>query len=245
MGEGGFGVGGRFPDLGDLGPLGPEEWRALRSLNRAYVDLGQEWESARAQSERLSVKVDLIEGYAGTAAPAHHLAAMHEVCGQAIGYEERVGAAAWRYASAAAVLGMAVMDRLLDGRPPLTDDALESLGDHEPTLGLLKRTCGERYGRLIASTESRCGNQSESQRTLLALLSDVEYDLCDADTYNVPLNSLEIDACRLTHIPDNGVEPTWTPLLRPFLNLAESIPYSIAWWVERHTAPAPAPAPAP
>ncbi|MFI9240824.1 hypothetical protein [Streptomyces sp. NPDC053079] len=40
--------GGLFPELTELGPLSEHEWEALRSLNRAYVDLRQEWESACA-----------------------------------------------------------------------------------------------------------------------------------------------------------------------------------------------------
>ena len=106
----------RFPDLRDLGPLSGVEWETLRSLNRACVDLEQEWEAARAQAGRAITRSEVAEGYTEDSEFRYHVAAVDEACEPAAQYERRISEITWRYASASALLGITVLDR--SSHPP-------------------------------------------------------------------------------------------------------------------------------
>ncbi|MFF1745228.1 hypothetical protein [Streptomyces mirabilis] len=50
------------------------------------------------------------------------------------------------------------------------------------------------------------------------------------------LNAVEIDARQLSVVSPDDQDPFWDNLLKPMLSLAESIPYAIARWLDRHGA---------
>ena len=76
--------------------------------------------------------------------------AVDAVYAQVLINQRRIGEIAWRYASAAVVLGAAVMDRLLDGRPALSPVLVEHLAGQESHLGDLRDSCDGSYARLIS-----------------------------------------------------------------------------------------------
>ncbi|MGW7617495.1 hypothetical protein ACWGLG_16840 [Streptomyces antimycoticus] len=117
----------RFPDLRDLGSLSGVEWETLRSLNRACVDLQQEWEAARVQTGRAMARMEVTEGYTEHSRFRYHAAAMDAAYDPAAQYERRISEITWRYASASMLLGITVLDRLVSGRPPLNPSVVKQL----------------------------------------------------------------------------------------------------------------------
>lgn len=103
----------RFPDLQDLGPLSGVEWETLRSLNRACVDLEQEWEAARVQAGRAAARSEVAEGYTEDSEFRYHVAAVDEACEPAAQYERRISEITWRYASASVLLGIQQYDQIV------------------------------------------------------------------------------------------------------------------------------------
>lgn len=229
-------MGSRFPDLVELGPLTATEWDTLRSLNRAYIDLRQEWETARAVSGRLMAKVELTEGYTEDSPYQHHLEAVDAACSHAIVFEQRIGEIAWHHASAAVVLGMTVLDRLLSGGPPLSDATVKRLAGKEATLGELSQVCGAPYDRMLAMREDVLGTEAQARAELHGLLKAAYYNVTHTHFNGRRPSEAEARAFRLTVVSEDGVDGYWEELLAPVLRLAESLPYAISWWLDRHGA---------
>ncbi|MFI2241202.1 hypothetical protein [Streptomyces chrestomyceticus] len=221
-----------------LEPVTAHEWQTLLSLNRAYVDMRHAWEAACCLTDGLMTKMELTAGYVGDDQRyPHHLAALKEMLQPANTYEWQVGALTWRYASAAAVLGMAVMDRLAQQLPPLEPRLVEELARFEPSLGELKKACGAPYERLISvRDDDRYGTETKTRESLVNALSVAEYNLEHTDIGGRRLSAAEIDECQLSVVSQDGQEPFWQDLLKPVLDWAESVPYSIAFWLDRHSA---------
>jgi hypothetical protein len=221
-----------------LGPVTAHEWKTLRSLNQACVDLRHEWEAARVLTDGLMVKIELTEGYANDDRRyRHHLTALDQLYRPADAYERQVGTLAWQYASAAVVLGMAVMDRLICDRPPIAPELVEELAAHEPSLGTLKEACGAAYERMIAArNDDHYGTEAKARENLLSALGAAEYNVEHTDFGGRRLNAVEIDACQLSVVSQDDQDPLWDNLLDPMLGLAEAIPYSVALWLDRHSS---------
>ncbi|MGP4091024.1 hypothetical protein [Streptomyces sp. KR55] len=202
------------------------------------MDLRHEWEAACVQTDGLMVKLEVTEGYTDPDRRyRHHLTALNELYRPADAYERHASALAWRYASAAAVLGMAVMDRLIGDRPPLAPELVEEMATHEPTLGTLKESCDAPYERLIAArADDHYGTEAKARENLLGLLGAAEYNVEHTDIGGRRLNPAEIEACQLSVVSPDDQDPFWDNLLKPMLSLAESVPYAIARWLDRQDA---------
>ena len=122
---------GRFPDRELPGPAGSAEWQTLLSLNRAYLDLRQEWEAACAATAGLYVWAEGMDGYTESEPYRHHVAAIDAVAALAYDHQRRIGEVTWRYASAAVALGSAVMGA---GRGPRGVDGRGGLPRRPPRL---------------------------------------------------------------------------------------------------------------
>ncbi|MFF2519166.1 hypothetical protein [Streptomyces sp. NPDC058086] len=130
-----------------------------------------------------------------------------------------------------------VLDRLIGDRPPLAPELVEELATHEPTLGTLKEACDASYERLIAArADDHYGTEAKARENLIALLGAAEYNTEHTDIGGRRLNAVEIDACQLSVVSPDDQDPFWDNLLKPMLSLAESIPYAIARWLDRHGA---------
>ncbi|WP_438453291.1 hypothetical protein [Streptomyces asiaticus] len=219
----------RFPDLQDLGPLSEVEWETLRSLNRACVDLEQEWEAARVQASRAMTRLEVAEGYTEDGGFRYHVAAVDEVSEPAAQYERQISEITWRYASASALLGITVLDRLVSGRPPLNRSVVKQLASTEPTLGQLQEAFSIPSSRLRAARGAKEQQFGEEQRELLlAGLKGAYYNVTHQEVDGRRRSREEADGCRLTVASEEGMDPFWDHLLEPVLHLAESLPYEIS-----------------
>ncbi|MGW2328241.1 hypothetical protein ACWC5C_21080 [Streptomyces sp. NPDC001700] len=222
----------RFPDLRELGPLSVLEWETLRSLNRACVDLRQEWKSACTQIGRAATRMELTEDYAQHSGFFHHLEAVNAAYEAASDYEWRVSRITWRYASASALLGIRVLDRLVSGQPPLAPSLVKQLASTEPTLGQLSEAFSLVPSRLRAAQDAGDQQRDTVEYELLtAAMRRVYYDVTHQSAADRGRTAKEADECRLTLVSEPDVDPLWEYLLEPVLQLAERLPYDISWWL--------------
>lgn len=233
-------AGGRLPELIGLGPLSRPEWDAVRSLVLASLDLRQEWELACGHVDALMTKYDVVGEYCGSSPWLQfHSAALAEAVQAATGHEYELGAVAWRYAGTAAVVAMAVMDRLLCGRPPLTPEQLAALTESEPTLGALKEAAGEPYARMIAAKkQDSYGTEAKARLELLGLLEGTAAEMLAERFEGRHLTRAEVDGSRLGPAQIDGMEPWWTDLLKPVSAFAEEAAHAVVWWANDAQAPA-------
>ncbi|MGA5135102.1 hypothetical protein ACPCTO_35500 [Streptomyces olivoreticuli] len=225
-------MGAFFPELKKLGPVKEAEWETLRSLNRAYTDLRGEWESAKALTGNLMTKLELVKDYTEHTPFDHHAEALHEAYHFAHAYEREISATTWRYASAGAVLGVMVAERLASGRPPLRTDSVRAVAGEEPTLAQLRQAVAVRHDQLLTDRDADLFDGGEERRRALIRGVEGAYE-CVMDTQTTGLRRTEEEAgaCRLTDVSPEGTEPFWIDLLEPVLILAESVPSTIARWL--------------
>lgn len=228
-------MGLRFPDLKVLGPLSEVEWQALRSLGRACVDVCAEWDIACTASAGLVTRLDLVEDYAGQGPFLHHVVAVREVWRQASVHERRMGEIAWRYVSAAVVLGAEVLDRLLAGRAALSAELVDHLAGHEATLDALSAACDGTYARLIAArNDDRFGTEGDSRKQLLALLDRAYSNVAHMQGDGRVLTREEASQWQLIAASKEDTDPLWEDLLTPMLDYAENLLFQIAYRIDHH-----------
>lgn len=226
---------GRFPGLAVPGPVSPVEWQALWSLNRVCVDMEQEWEAACTVTAGLGVKTDMIDNYTPSDPYRHHVAAIDAVYALALTSERRIGEIAWRYASAAVVLGAAVMDRLLDAQPALSPVLVEHLAGNEACLGDLREACDGTYARLISERgDDTSGTEAEMRNSLLGGIRSAYYNVTRTEVDGQHPTEEQADNLQLVSVSREDTDPLWEDLLTPVLNYAEALPFHIAHWVRRH-----------
>ncbi|MFD8998164.1 hypothetical protein [Streptomyces abikoensis] len=112
---------------------------------------------------------------------------MHEAYHAACAYERQISASTWRYASAAAVLGVMVTDRLAAGRPPLSGETVGAVADEEPALAQLRQTVAVRHDQML--TEDEDGLQGGERRRALVQGVESAYD-CVMDDLLEPVLDL-------------------------------------------------------
>ncbi|MEV0117653.1 hypothetical protein AB0H77_31170 [Streptomyces sp. NPDC050844] len=231
---------GGGPDLDDLGPLSEGEWAALRSLHHAYVEMEQELAAARAMAGRLSARAELASDGQGGPCP-YYADAVGDLWGEALHYERKAGELAWRYASAAVVLGVSVWHRLATQQPPLTEQVVASLASREPTLGELKGALKGLYAEVIA-TQPDSGERPVDQEVHEALLSGIDracinltHILIGGRWVMTRPAAEPLDKPLTTAYPESA-DPLWDDLIRSALYLSEQLPYDIASWIDRSQA---------
>jgi hypothetical protein len=229
---------GRFPDRELPGPVSAVEWQTLLSLNRAYLDLRQEWEAACAATASLYVPADGIDGYSESEPYRHHVAAIDAVAALAYDHQRRIGEVTWRYTSAAVVLGAAVMDRLLTGAPALNPVLVEHLAGQEACLRDLQEACDGPYERLITERDDDpYGTDAQARQDLLAGLKGAYYNVTHTMVDGRYPSESEAGDMQLVAASEEDTDPLWEDLLAPVVQYAESLPFHIAHWVRRHSAP--------
>lgn len=228
----------RFPGRAVPGPVSSVEWQTLLSLNRACLDLREEWETACAATGGLYVRADAIDGYTESVPYRHHVAAIDAVASLAYTNQRRIGEITWRYASAAVVLGAAAMDRLLAGSSALSPVLVEHLAGHEARLGDLREACDGTYARLITERDDDTyGTEAKAREGLLAGLRSAYYNVTHTMVDGRYPSEAEADSVQLVGASAEDTDPLWEDLLTPVLEYAESLPFHIAHWVHRHSAP--------
>ncbi|MCQ8836462.1 hypothetical protein [Streptomyces malaysiensis] len=224
-----------FPVFTEDAPLAALEIEALRALHVTLQDLRHEYNSALAVTHRSYRLEENAEVYTQGGALAHHPDALHELSRLADHYERGVGLLTWRHASAAAVLGTSILDRVVSGRPTFTAAAVTALCE-EPTLGQLRDALSIPCTDLLVAREPAFRDRHEEERHLL--LRAVEGIIeCAAELgEGVPEDAAALWAGRLTEFDRLGTDPLYEGVLGRLLPFAEQLPYEISWYLKQARA---------
>ncbi|MFI1606961.1 hypothetical protein ACH4YN_33250 [Streptomyces griseofuscus] len=224
-----------FPDFAEAAPLTTLEIEALRSLHVTLQDLRHEYDSALALTQRCYRLQENAEVYTHGRALTHHPDALHRLYGLADSYESGVGLLAWRYASAATVLSITILDRLVGDRPALTAATITTLCE-EPTLGQLRDALLIPCTNLLIARDRNWQDQHEEERRdlLLSVEGVVENAAHIGD--GVPKEATALWAGRLTEFDRTYTDPLYSGLLGPLLTFTEQSPMEISWYLKQSRA---------
>ncbi|WP_055534324.1 hypothetical protein [Streptomyces graminilatus] len=224
-----------FPEFTDAASLTTLEIEALRALQVTLQDLRNEYESALAVTSRSYRLKGNAEVYTQGRALTHHPDALFRLSRLADRYERGVGLLVWHYASAAAVLGTSILDRVVGGRPKLTAAGVTALCE-EPSLGQLRDALSIPCTDLLIARESWFREQRDEDRQ--GLLRAVEGIVeCAAEIgEGVPSDTAALWAGRLTEFDRVGTDPLYEGVLERLLGFAEQFPSEISWYLKQSRA---------
>jgi hypothetical protein len=224
-----------FPVFTDAAPLTALEIEALRSLHVTLQDLRHEYESALALTHRSYRLEENAQVYTQGRALTHHPDALFRLGRLADRYERGVGLLTWRYASAAAVLGTSILDRVVGGRPALTAAAVTQLCE-EPAFGQLRDALSIPSTDLLIARESSFRDRHEEDRR--ELLRGVEGVIeCAAELGDgVPTDAAALWAGRLTEFDRLGTDPLYEGVLERLLSYSDQFPNEISWYLKQSRA---------
>ncbi|GGV97438.1 hypothetical protein GCM10015535_68820 [Streptomyces gelaticus] len=126
----------RFARFDEHGLLTTIELGALRSLNAAFLTVRYELQSASALWDRPQSGGDVADMHEANTTFPFYRQAVQEIASGAAAYERHAALTAWRYTAAAVVLGVTVLQRVAEAKPPLMATTVEELWQ-EPALGRL------------------------------------------------------------------------------------------------------------
>ncbi|WP_331725555.1 hypothetical protein OG596_38475 (plasmid) [Streptomyces sp. NBC_01102] len=222
-----------FPRFEERGPLTTTELEALRSLNAAFQTAQHEWQSAATLWDRLDNASDVAELHETQTAFQFHQEAVLEIARGATAYERHAALTAWQYSAAAVVLGVTVLQRLAEAKPPLDDATIQELCQ-EPTLGRLHQALAVPVADLLPERPSVIPNEREDTARRWAQVRDgVDHAIklvleiaADQDAAH-PRTLDEAAGCLLTeHCPPH-TDPVYQDVLEPLSRLAEEVPLGI------------------
>ncbi|MGW5070668.1 hypothetical protein ACWEQJ_32090 [Streptomyces cyaneofuscatus] len=222
-----------FPRFGERGPLSTIEVEALRSLNAAVLTARFEWQSAGALWDRLQGGNEVAELHEENTTFTFLTQAIQEIASGATVFERHTALTAWRYAAAAVVLGVTVLQRVVDAKPPLSPTAVGELCQ-EPTLGQLHQALSVPVADLLPQRDLNVPNDRESTaRQWAQLRDDVDYaidlvvEIAADEEEAHPRTKAEAAGCLLTEHSPPHHDPVYHGILEPLLRLAEQIPFDI------------------
>ncbi|MFF2518469.1 hypothetical protein [Streptomyces sp. NPDC058086] len=224
----------RFPPFDDRGTLTTIELEALRSLHGAWLTALYEWQSASLVTDRLHAARELADLRDRTEqAPFRYQEeAVSEIVHGAYDYERHTALTAWRYAAAAAVLGITVLERLASGKPPLTASAVKELCQ-EPPLGRLRDALAVPAARFLPAYDpfdergemtKRWAKLREGVDDAMAVVVEIAVDQGSA----YPRTKEEAAGCLMTESSPPTTDPVYEPILEPLFSVAEEAPYAIS-----------------
>ncbi|MEU2181018.1 hypothetical protein [Streptomyces thermolilacinus] len=225
----------RFARFDEHGPLTTIELGALRSLNAAFLTARYEMQSASALWDRLQSGGDVADMHEANTTFPFYGQAVQEIASGAAAYERHVALTAWRYTAAAVVLGVTVLQRVAEAKPPLTAKAVEELCQ-EPTLGRLREALSVPVADLLPERphHSVIPNEREDTARRWAKVRDGVDDAMDLvleiaadEEEDHPRTKDEAAGCLLTeHCPPH-TDPVYHGVLEPLFRLAEEVPFDI------------------
>ncbi|MFI6731056.1 hypothetical protein [Streptomyces atratus] len=223
----------RFARFDERGPLTTIELGALRSLNAAFLTARYELQSAGALWDRLQSGGDVADMHEANTTFPFYGQAVQEIASGAAAYERHVALTAWRYTAAAVVLGVTVLQRVAEAKPPLTAATVEELCQ-EPTLGRLHEALSVPVADLLPEREHSFPNEREDTAQRWARVRDGVADAIElvveiaADEEAAhPRTKDEAAGCLLTeHCPPH-TDPVYHGVLEPLFKLAEEAPFDI------------------
>jgi len=224
-----------FPSFTDVAPLTTLEIEALRALHVTLQDLRHEYESALAVTSRSYRLEENAQVYTQGRALTHHPDALHQLGRLADRYERGVGLLAWRYASAAAVLGTSILDRVVRDRPALTAAEVTALCE-EPSLGQLRDALSLPCTDLLIAREPWFRDKrDEDRQKLLRSVEDIAE--CAAEIGDgVPQEAAALWAGRLTDFDRPGTDPLYEGALEQLLGFADQFPNELSWYLKQSRA---------
>ncbi|MEU3463821.1 hypothetical protein ABZ721_28210 [Streptomyces sp. NPDC006733] len=187
-----------------LARLSGSEVQALRSLHHATAELDEARSLVLSQALHLSDSAEAIEEYVGATGFPHHPNALSELGEAALEHERKVEALVWRYASAYAVLGITVLERLVRREPPLDADAVHLLCQ-EPTLGHLRACLSIPSSRLLPPSDGEVEDDLPIGSYALRALEELRAETLGSRDH--PMDQATFDAGRLGAVHALGVEP--------------------------------------
>ena len=225
----------RFPPFDDRGTLTTIELEALRSLHGAYMTARYEWQSAVAVWDRLYTARDLADLRATKQPPfRYYEEAVHEIASDASGYERHTALITWRYTASAAVLGITVLERVAQAKPPLTASTVEELCQ-EPTLGRLREALSVPAADFLPDRERSFRDERKEMTERWADLRDgvdtaiqIVAGIAADDGAAHPRTKEEAAGCLMTEHSPSWTDPVYTGILEPLLVVAEEVPYGIS-----------------
>ncbi|MFI1226242.1 MULTISPECIES: hypothetical protein [unclassified Streptomyces] len=226
----------RFPQFNECGPVAGYELEALRSLNAAFLTARYEWQTACTMWDRLNTAGETAELRRAPASFSFHEEAVGRLASGVSEYERQAALVAWRYTAAALVLGVAVLRRIAENKPPLTVTGVEELCQ-EPTLGHLHEALSvpvpelvpeRRYPADIPGERENSARQWVNVRDGVADVIDLVLELATDEEAAHPRTKDEAATCLLTHHCPPHTDPVYDGVLQQLFQLAEQVPYSIA-----------------
>lgn len=225
----------RFPPFDDRGTLTTIELEALRSLHKAYITARYEWQSAVAVWDRLYTALDLTDLRATEQPPFRYYdEALHEIGNGAHGYEHHTALITWRYAASAAVLGITVLERVAQAKPPLTAFTVQELCQ-EPTLGRLREALSVPAADFLPDREHSFRDERNEMAERWAQLRDgvdtaieIVVEIAKDEGAAHPRTKEEAAGCLMTEHSPSYTDPVYMGILEPLLVVAEEVPYGIS-----------------
>lgn len=225
----------RFPPFDDRGTLTTIELEALRSLHAAYMTARYEWQSAVVIWDRLYTALDLTHLRAPERPPfQHYEEALHKIGNGAHDYERHAALLTWRYAAAAAVLGITVLERVALAKPPLTASVVEELCQ-EPTLGRLREALSVPAADFLPDRERSFRDERTELAERWADLHDgvdtaieIVVGITEDEGAAHPRTKEEAAGCLLTEHSPSWTDPVYQGILEPLLVVAEEVPFGIS-----------------
>ncbi|MET8768251.1 MULTISPECIES: hypothetical protein [unclassified Streptomyces] len=224
----------RFPRFDERGPLAVIELGALRSLNAALLTARYELQSASSMWDRLQSGGDVADMHEAHTTLPFYGQAIQEIASGATAYERHVALIAWRYTAAAVVLGVTVLQRVAEAKPPLSPDTVEELCQ-EPTLGLLHEALSVPVADLVPVRDpdllderTRTAQRWAQVRDRVDDAIDLVVEIAADEEAAHPRTKEEAAGCLLTeHCPPH-TDPVYNGVLEPLFDLAEEVPFGIS-----------------
>lgn len=215
-----------FPVRKALAGLGSAEYEALVSLCEAVSMLDVELRSALAVEDRARV----LEAIAGRRAQesrfAFEVEAFRGLGSAAFRCADEVEVLLWRYASAWAVLGISILERLKAGGPPLSDEVVERLCE-EPTLAEFERAVAVPVDGLLSREEEHLKRYREDRRKLLDLV-EIAYECLGDTILEDPMDRATAAGARLSVDHPKRMDRPWMGLLDCLVAVAQRTPNEIS-----------------
>lgn len=224
----------RFARFDERGPLTTIELGALRSLNAAFLTARYELQSASAVWDRLQSGGDVADMHEANTTFPFYGQAVQEIARGAAAYERHVALTAWRYTAAAVVLGVTVLQRVAEAKPPLSAAPVGELCQ-EPTLGRLHEALSVPVADLLPEREhdladerTRTAERWTQVRDRVDDAMDLVLEIAADEGAAHPRTKDEAAGCLLTeHCPPH-TDPVYHGVLEPLFRLAEEVPFDIS-----------------
>ncbi|WP_327072001.1 hypothetical protein [Kitasatospora sp. NBC_01302] len=218
----------RFPGREQLAVLSNAEFEVLASLHFAMTEVRHEWGSSRAVLDRLFALPDHAEHLDGGARFTFRSRVLDEVRRASCRYTDAVEKVMWPCVSAYTVLGIAVSERVVDGKVPLSDQVVAELAD-EPTLAQLHAALSVPVPALLVARDAQSVESARGRREqLLARVEGVYESLADPMLPS-PLTREQAAVSQLTEVQPEGSDALWEGLLEALVMLAGQTPSDVAF----------------